>query len=137
MLRNVLSLKRLFDFKGRATRREFLLVHVLYWVAVFAPMILETAILGDPEHLKGGSYAIGAMLFALTCILALAGLVALIAVAARRLHDQGNAIWFLLLGLVPVVGWLFLLVMMFYPGQPYENECGPDPREEALELAAA
>jgi uncharacterized membrane protein YhaH (DUF805 family) len=32
--------------------------------------------------------------------------------------------------LVPVISWVFLLIMVLYPGQPYENEYGPDPRDE-------
>ena len=50
---------------------------------------------------------------------------ALLAVGARRLHDVGRSAWFLLLGLVPVVGTLVLLYFMVQPSQPESNEYGP------------
>jgi uncharacterized membrane protein YhaH (DUF805 family) len=139
MLRQVFSFRRLFDFKSRATRREFVLVHVGYWAPLFVLMIVHALVFGpvDVATLKGSAAALSMGLFALAGVLALVGLVPLFAVALRRLHDQGNSGVFLLLALVPVIGWLFMLIMMFYPGQSYDNDYGPDPRDTYAEFASA
>ena len=51
----------------------------------------------------------------------------LLAVAVRRLHDVGRSGWFVLLGLIPVVGELVLLYFLVQPSQPESNAYGPPP----------
>ena len=46
----------------------------------------------------------------------------------RRLHDIGLSGFFVLLGLIPVIGWLFLLVADTMDGCSGPNRYGPDPR---------
>ena len=67
-------------------------------------------------------YAIGAQL--LTAILALGLLIPSIAVGVRRLHDLDKSGWWLLLGLIPIVG-LILLYWFCQPGTPGANQYGP------------
>ena len=38
-------------------------------------------------------------------------------VGIRRLHDTNRSGWWLLVGLVPFVGWLILLIFMTQPGR--------------------
>lgn len=120
MWRQILVPKHLLDFKSRATRREFVALILLWFFSWILPFSIANAMTGGnpPEWLFG----VGGVWI-------LASLVAVIAAGFRRLHDQGNSGAFLLLGLVPLVGWIFLLIMMLYPGQPYENEYGPNPRD--------
>jgi uncharacterized membrane protein YhaH (DUF805 family) len=52
-----------------------------------------------------------------------------IAVQAKRWHDQDFSAWWVLVNLVPVVGWGIALVLNgFAPGTQGENQYGPDPR---------
>ncbi|MES2632912.1 MAG: DUF805 domain-containing protein [Pseudomonadota bacterium] len=90
------------DFKGRAARPEF------WWFALFQFVVL--AILG---MLHNFLYAIGV----------LAMLLPALAVGARRFHDIGKSGWFLLLGLIPFVGWLILIYFFVQPSGP-ANEWG-------------
>jgi uncharacterized membrane protein YhaH (DUF805 family) len=114
------KLKHLIGFKGRATRREFLAIYVLWFVSGILPSVLVSLATGkDPPE----------WVFGVSGLWMLASVLVVFAAAFRRLHDQGNSAAFLLLALVPVVGWIFLLIMLLYPGQTYENEYGPDPRE--------
>ena len=47
-----------------------------------------------------------------------------LAVAIRRLHDVGRSGWWLLLVLIPIVGWIILIVFMAAPSQPGPNQYG-------------
>ena len=49
-------------------------------------------------------------------ILQLALLVPTLAVGARRLHDTGRSGWWLLIGLIPIVGWIILIVFLVQSG---------------------
>jgi uncharacterized membrane protein YhaH (DUF805 family) len=91
------------EFKGRAARPEF------WWFALFQFVVVVVL---DAIYRPIGGLASLAML--------LPGL----AVAARRLHDIGKSGWFLLLLLIPVIGWLVLLYFYCQPGQPAANEYG-------------
>ncbi len=51
-----------------------------------------------------------------------------LAVSFRRLHDSGRTAWWLLLGLVPVLGQLVVLIFMILDGTPGDNRYGPDPK---------
>ena len=56
-------------------------------------------------------------------------ILAQLAAGVRRIHDHDKTGWFILLGMVPLVGWIFFLIMMLTPGTPGENSYGYDPRE--------
>jgi len=49
------------------------------------------------------------------------------AVLFRRLHDTDRSAWWLLLVLIPVLGWLVILIFNCQRGTPGENRFGPDP----------
>ena len=48
-------------------------------------------------------------------------------VAARRLHDAGHTAWWLLAGMIPVIGWLMLLWWFLAPSVPTLNRHGKPP----------
>jgi uncharacterized membrane protein YhaH (DUF805 family) len=54
--------------------------------------------------------------------------VPLIAVEVRRFHDQGKSGWFVLLNIIPYIGWAIVCVFMLLPGDEDDNKYGPDPR---------
>lgn len=54
---------------------------------------------------------------------ALAALIPGIAVSVRRLHDIGRSGWWLLIGLIPLVGAIVLLVFYVQDSQPGDNAC--------------
>ena len=58
----------------------------------------------------------------------LAVLLPSLAVGARRLHDTDRSGWWLLIGLVPIIGAIVLLVFMVQDSQPGENQHGPNPK---------
>jgi uncharacterized membrane protein YhaH (DUF805 family) len=48
-------------------------------------------------------------------------------VSIRRLHDTGHSGWWVLIGLIPLIGFIVLLVFYLREGDAGENEYGPPP----------
>jgi hypothetical protein len=60
---------------------------------------------------------------------ALAVLIPGLAVSVRRLHDVGKSGWMILIILIPIVGAIWFLVLMFTDSNPGENEYGANPKD--------
>ena len=58
----------------------------------------------------------------------LAVLIPSLAVAVRRLHDIGKSGWFFLICLIPIVGSIWLLVLMCIDSIPGPNQYGINPK---------
>ena len=109
-------------FSGRATRSEFwwwILFIVLVSVAlsmidgaVIAPMTGHETF--DPEAGQP-----------LQLLFNLATLLPTLAVTVRRLHDTDRSGWWILLGLIPIIGNLILLWWYIQSGTEGENQYGP------------
>src|SRR5690242_16876709 len=95
-------LNKYADFKGRAARPEF------WWFALATFVV--SAVLNQIIPMLGALFSLAVLLPSL-------------AVAARRLHDIGKSGWFLLLLLIPVIGWLVLLYFYVQASGP-SNEYG-------------
>lgn len=54
-----------------------------------------------------------------------------ISVSVRRLHDSNRTGWWILIWLIPVIGWIALLVMYLDRGDEGANRYGPPPTEHA------
>ena len=106
-------LKKYAVFSGRARRME-------YWMFFLFNTIIAF-VLGFVEGLAGGPGVLGSLY----------GLVVLIpglAVSVRRLHDTNRSGWWLLIGLIPLIGTIILLVFMVQEGHPGENQYGSNPK---------
>lgn len=62
-------------------------------------------------------------------IYSLAVLIPGIAVSVRRLHDTERSGWWLLIGLVPLIGAIVLLVFMVQDSKAGSNRFGENPKE--------
>ena len=58
----------------------------------------------------------------------LAMLIPSLAVTFRRLHDTDRSGWWLLIGLVPLIGGIIFLIFMIQDSQSGENKYGPNPK---------
>ena len=58
-------------------------------------------------------------------VVTVALLIPLLAVGARRLHDTGKTGWWQMFVLIPVAGWLVLLIFFLVQGDPKTNRFGP------------
>lgn len=51
-----------------------------------------------------------------------------IAVSVRRMHDIGKGGGWIFINFVPLIGWIWFIVLAATPGQPGDNRFGPMPR---------
>jgi len=51
-----------------------------------------------------------------------------IAVTVRRLHDVGKSGWWYFIVLIPIIGAIWLLVLLCTDGTPGANSYGPSPK---------
>lgn len=103
-------------FAGRASRSEF-------WWWFLANLIVSAvlSLVGDIGGGASGPHGPTGLYLAMNGVLglwALATLVPNFALAWRRLHDTNRSGWWWLLNLIPVIGWIIVLVFQAQ---------GPDP----------
>ena len=108
-------LKNYVGFSVRGRRTE-------YWMftLVNAVIIVILSVIGVIPHL--GFFLILAYLYELAIVLPS------LAVTVRRLHDTSKSGWWILIGLIPIVGGIVLLVFTVLPGDRGPNQYGDDPK---------
>lgn len=66
-------------------------------------------------------------------VLALVTWVFEISVSVRRWHDLNKSGWWVLINLIPILGWIYTIFMLgFMPGDQGTNAYGPPPKEGAI-----
>jgi uncharacterized membrane protein YhaH (DUF805 family) len=103
-------LKKYAVFDGRARRQEF-------WMFALINFVI--------------SLILNLVLGMVGLIYTLAVFLPSIGVGIRRLHDTGRSGWWLLIGLIPVVGFIVLLVFFVQDSQPGDNQYGSNPKNPA------
>lgn len=106
-------LKKYAVFEGRARRKEYWMFFLFNFIIVFA--------LGIIEELIGGPGLISTLYL-------LAVLIPSIAVGVRRLHDIGRSGWWLLIGVIPLIGGIVLLVFFVKDSSAGPNQYGANPK---------
>jgi uncharacterized membrane protein YhaH (DUF805 family) len=101
------------DFNGRARRTEywmFALFNIIFGIAAATlDVLLET------DFIVYGLYVLA---------LFLPGL----AVLVRRLHDVGKSGWMIFISLIPLIGGIWLFVLLVTDSDPGDNAYGPNPK---------
>lgn len=110
------------NFNGRARRSEYWFYVLFYVIAYTVLFTVETAI---------GGFGLLAGLFAL------ANIIPMLAAGVRRLHDTGKSGWWILIGLVPLVGFIVLLIFYVKDSDPGTNAYGPNPKGVAGDATVA
>ncbi len=121
-------LKKYAVFSGRARRMEywmFVLVSALISVGL---MIVEYASGMEIDWLGYGP---------LTLLYSLFVLIPGLAVSVRRLHDIDKTGWWVLIGLIPVIGTIVLIIFTVRGGNPGDNRYGSNPKQMAMSAAPA
>ncbi|MCA8909774.1 MAG: DUF805 domain-containing protein [Rhodospirillaceae bacterium] len=112
-------------FQGRARRREFW----FYTLVVVVIMgVLSTLFPGDTFYYSAsGSFSFHYSPSPIVGVAQLVFLLPSLAVSVRRLHDTGRSGWWVLIGLIPIVGAIVLIVF-FCQDSVAANQHGPNPK---------
>lgn len=116
-------LKNYAGFSGRARRKEYWMFFMFNVIFAVIAIILDN-VLGTV--FEGFGYGFIYILYGL--VVFIPGL----AVSVRRLHDVGKSGWNMLIVAIPLIGAIWLLVLMVLDSVPDENKYGPNPKEEIV-----
>jgi uncharacterized membrane protein YhaH (DUF805 family) len=100
------------QFDGRARREEYWM-YFLFYILIY----IGIGIVGYMIH----------MMF-LDSIFSLALLIPSIAVTARRLHDINRSGWWQLIGIIPIIGWIIVIIWYATDSNSGSNQYGPNPK---------
>lgn len=93
------------DFGGKATRTQFWMFVLINFIVSFVLGIVCGMLF------KEQTASIISSIYSLALLLPSLG------IGARRLRDGGFSPWLLLLFLIPVIGWLVLLILYIMPSK--------------------
>lgn len=108
--------KKYATFTGRARRKEF-------WIYALIVFIIELIA-------SGIDAAIGKPIISI--IVGLFFLIPGLAISFRRLHDIGKGGGWIFINFVPLIGWIWYLVLMLKPGEEGANRFGMNPKVSEL-----
>ena len=94
------------DFNGRAKRPEY------WWFFLFCFLV---------------SLVLNIVSAGLSLVFSLGTLLPSLAAGARRLHDTNRSGWWQLLWIIPVIGWIVMIVFLVQEGEASENAYGTAP----------
>ncbi len=104
--------KNYVNFAGRARRKEYWMFVLFNCIAAFVVGFIAGLL---EVSLLSGIYSLAVLLPAL-------------GVTIRRLHDTGRNWPWIFIGFIPVVGQIWLFVLMVLDSQPGANQYGPNPK---------
>ena len=106
-------------FEGRARRKEYWFFVLCYFLVLLALLLADAAT---------GTFSEEAGVGLLSGLYLLATLVPSLAVTVRRLHDTDRSGWWVLIGVIPLIGDIVLIVFTVQDSQPGANRFGPNPK---------
>ncbi len=111
-------LSKYVDFSGRARRSEYWYFALFGFLVGIVTGVLDAILGTDYDGSSGGL---------INTLGSLALFLPSLAVAVRRLHDTDRSGWWILLGLIPIIGWIVLIVW-FCTDSKADNQYGPNPK---------
>ncbi|OGY86226.1 MAG: hypothetical protein A2233_01165 [Candidatus Kerfeldbacteria bacterium RIFOXYA2_FULL_38_24] len=107
-------LKKYAVFSGRASRKEYWMFVLFNLIIIVALSIVESIL--NSNGILGGLYSLAVLLPGLGA-------------AIRRLHDIDRTGWWLLISLIPVLGFIVLIVFLATAGNSGDNKYGQKPKD--------
>ena len=107
----------LFSFEGRRNRKSYLLATLTILAAL---LVVWGVFIGIAAASSWAALAIPIILTIPVVVMAWA-------IGSQRCRDFGWTGWAILITLLPYVGWIFSLAILFIPGTQGPNRYGPDP----------
>lgn len=109
------GLAKYFVFNGRASRPAYWYFVLFLVIAGIVTAIFDLALFGSET------------MGPINGLFSLATFIPTLSVTVRRLHDIGRTGWWLLLALVPLIGWIVLIYWHCQPTEPQSNAYGSPP----------
>ena len=119
------AVKKYAVFAGRARRKEFWFFYLFYVIFALAAASVDSVLGTEYSVAETASISLFSSVFVIAMMLPT------FAVLARRLHDIGRSGWWILIGLIPIIGAIVLLIFTVRDSQEGENRFGPNPKEAA------
>jgi len=120
------AFKKYATFSGRATRKEYWMFVLINFLITLGIMVIAGVIMQATENgigsLLGNIYNLVIFLPSL-------------ALSVRRLHDTNHSGWWLLISLIPLIGFVVLLIFMVTDSQQGDNKYGPNPKKSQAPVA--
>lgn len=111
------------DFNGRARRKEYWMWTLYCTIILLISMALDN-LFGLTFEFLGQDLGYGWLYLIFGIIQFIPGL----AVVVRRLHDVGKSGWYYLIILIPLIGFIWILVLLCTGGVKEENKWGTNPK---------
>jgi len=113
------GLKKYAVFKGRSRRKEFWMFGLYSTIFAFSALVLDSTI-----GFSNKTYGFGALspMYFILVLLPSWG------ITVRRLHDVGKSGWFLSVLLLPLIGLVWLIVLLCTDTMPRKNRYGRSPK---------
>ncbi|MBO4806621.1 MAG: DUF805 domain-containing protein [Paludibacteraceae bacterium] len=105
-------------FQGRARRKEFWMFALFNFVICMALSMIGSLFIDSIGMASQIPYY----------IYALAAFIPNLAVLVRRLHDVNKSGWWYFIILVPLIGIIWMLVLLCTEGDKGDNKYGPNPK---------
>jgi uncharacterized membrane protein YhaH (DUF805 family) len=117
------------NFKDRTSRGGFWWYVLAYLIVAIILGFVDSALFGggSAEISASDGVAVSYSSGPLVSLWMLANIIPSIAISARRMHDTNRTGWLQLLGLIPLLGWIFLIYICVQKGTSGENRFGADP----------
>ncbi|MBF3237597.1 DUF805 domain-containing protein [Aeromonas veronii] len=103
------AFKNYFNFHGRASRQEYFMFLLFHTVIC----VILALLFNSPEHLNY-ELAVYSVLTIIPCL----------SLAVRRIHDTNRTGWYVLIGAIPVIGFVLLLLIKLQKGSNEANRYG-------------
>lgn len=107
------AFRKYATFQGRTQRRGYWYFVLFNFLASIICVVIDYAL------------AVTIGLSFVDMLYGLATLIPSLALGARRLHDIGKSGWWQLIALIPIIGWIILIVWMATESAHHDNQYGP------------
>lgn len=112
--------KHYADFKGEISRKQFWMGYLCYAILMFVLMCIDF-IIDSP--------------FIITALVSVALIIPSIAFVVRRLHDVNKSGWWLFISCIPLIGSIWLLVLLCKKGKTHAESVKNKPNDWKIWLA--
>jgi uncharacterized membrane protein YhaH (DUF805 family) len=116
-----------FNFSGRARRKEYWMFVLFYALILISASIIDNITGWNFEYeMMGQTISTGyGWLYLITTLV---HFFPALGAVVRRLHDVGKSGWMYLIIFIPIIGFIWMLVLLVKDSQAGENKYGPNPK---------